>query len=205
LFYFKFRRNNEFYSILQGGHTAPALETIAANRFHLLNEFIHRLKSIATAAESGGGGGTAKKPASAIPSNICSVCRTHRGTHSVGALPAICNDVICRESAHRWTGRGPLEPMYVNKRKFNTERRARAECMEELAHVRAQLEEARHLLSVSTLRESKMRDEIVISRRAAADATRDFIELERRCNSAARSANRRNNNKRGNTRRHNNK
>ena len=69
--------------------------------------------------------------------------------------------------------------------------RTHADCMEELARVRTQLES-------STLRESKMRDEIVISRMAAADATRKLIELERRCRRSARSANR------GNTRRHHN-
>jgi hypothetical protein len=94
----------------------------------------------------------------------------------------------------------------TNNTEVTAENRARAECMEELATLRAQLEEARHLLAISTRRELEMRDELIRSRTAAADATRALIELQRRCNIKNRSTNnndpRAPNNKR-NTRRNN--
>jgi len=105
----------------------------------------------------------------------------------------------------------------INNSELNAERRARAECMEELMRVRAQFEEVRHLLAVSTRRELEMleqlqghRDEIIRSREAAADSARALVELQRRCNSNTRSANRRGHNNdptapntKGNTRRKN--
>jgi len=68
-----------------------------------------------------------------------------------------------------------------NGNTYNKE--ANADCIEKLARVSSQLEEAHHLLAVSARREIEMRDEIIRSRTAAAESTRALIDLQRRCNS----------------------